>query len=193
MDGAQSMTPAPLTKFNAYQLPAVIGLTVIAFSLLATGQMSILVKLVSILVLAAYVVCAIPLLVHLTEFVTLRRQWKRTTGKVIKSGFREMDIIVTGGGRKRVYLPQIEYSYSADGSLFRGRQLNRQENRTYSHEEIKKLVTRYPAGINVHVFYQEADARISVLRLNDSFNRLDVVVAAALIVMFPLLMDVLTK
>ena len=88
------------------------------------------------------------------------RSWPVAEGRITSS--RVHDFVGSRGGRQ--YSPKIEYLYSPDGLRhYRGTRITFGDYASSTRNDAESILSRYPVGSRVPVFYDPRCPRVSVL------------------------------
>lgn len=95
---------------------------------------------------------------------TASKNWPTTTGRIISSDVGSYRSRRSSGTHTTVYEPNIVYEYSADGQRFQSKQISfGAVAGTSSTGWAENIVTHYPEGGTVQVFYNPANPSEAVL------------------------------
>ncbi|MGL6196414.1 MAG: DUF3592 domain-containing protein [Thermoguttaceae bacterium] len=104
---------------------------------------------------------------------TLVRQYHtsgyvQTSGVIIKSGVADNGRIKDKDGSKKVYEPEIEYTYEVDGKAYTGTKYTHAISSDSDKESVEKIINALPAGGDVTVYYDPKEPQNAVLSKEDT-------------------------
>lgn len=97
------------------------------------------------------------------------RHWPQTSGFIISTQVKSSRVRIrrgsSGGYRMATrYEPEIIYRYQANGTTHQGYQLYLGQKVLYSHTaDVEKILTRYPVGDTITVYYNPENPAIATL------------------------------
>ena len=88
--------------------------------------------------------------------------WPQVKGLVTRS---QIDTVAEEGRGKPVFVPDVEYKYAVAGTLYTNHEMTCGGPRqSADKQEIEQLLSKYPRGKFVTVFYRADDPQVAVLQ-----------------------------
>lgn len=91
------------------------------------------------------------------------RNWPITEGRVVHSGVQAHQSMDDDGETSTTYGASIQYEYNVSGQEIQGARRSFTEMRTNSVRRAEQILTRYPQGSSVTVYYHPDNPSLSVL------------------------------
>lgn len=85
-------------------------------------------------------------------------QWPGTPGRITKS-----EVARNASGDSTTYYPSLRYEYAVSGKPYTGNRISFRNGETVRRVSSQRIVDRYPAGMQVEVFYDPKQPTVAVL------------------------------
>lgn len=121
------------------------------------------------------VVVAVPLIIFLrsTLKATATNRWPSVEGRVLSSEVTSHRSLNSNGTHTTIYTPKVVYEYAVSGQPYRGEQVSYSAvDGTSMGGFAEEIVSKYPAGSAVRVFYDPAQPGEAVLEHNGAGGNL---------------------
>ena len=105
--------------------------------------------------------------------------WPSIPGTVDRTDVVQHEDSDSDGFTSVTYEPVVEYSYSVMGQPFTGKRIAFGTNR-YDYKKAQEIVTRYPAGSRVNVYYNPDKPKDAVLETVAAGGRLLTILGAVM-------------
>jgi hypothetical protein len=118
------------------------------------------------------------------------RRWPRTTGQVIVSKVERAGFAIS-----LFYVLKIRYEYDIAGKIYKSDRYSFDPAVSIYHKKIEQIVSKYPTGRRIFVYYNPTYPAISVIENGTSINNyLKIFVGCALwLQVFKLFLEEITK